>query len=216
MRLSLIITLFLIFILLYSISEMKLNIKRRNIYTLVFVGIIIANSFLLFDYSKVKSNHNFSTITTYDGITDIFTSLNSYEIKDVSDVKEFRSILEILSHQSALLAYQLKDSILVEGENDSLILSFLSLNAQLSKFETHHNNLAAKGIDISKDKIPLYNDFKLSIIEFGDEIRSENRTIGGNLIGITEYKIKLKRNNIKEYNSIINLMSKINSNIIED
>ena len=216
MRLSLIITLFLIFILLYSISEMKLNIKRRNIYTLIFVGLIIANAFLLFDYSKVKSNYNFSTITTYDGITDIFTSLNSYEIKDVSDIKEFRSILEILSHQSALLAYQLKDSILVEGENDSLILSFQSLNAQLSKFETHHNSLAAKGIDISKDKIPLYNDFKLSIIEFGDVIRSEGGNAGKNLIGITEYKIKLKVKDLSQINSVIDLISNTNSTIIEN
>src|SRR5690554_6547805 len=115
--LNFVITVPLILIMIYSVGEMELIPKRRNIYIIIFVGIIIANSIILHKHRKIKSSHGYSTYLSYENMLHMFRAVERYEINDVSDLKEFNFILEGLRNQSGLLGHQLEHSVLVEGEN---------------------------------------------------------------------------------------------------
>lgn len=198
--LNFVITVALVLIMIYSVGEMELIPKKRNIYIIIFVGIILVNSFILHNHREIKSSHGYSTNLTYDNMLHMFRDVERYKINDISDIKEFNFILERLRNQSGLLVHQLENSVLVEGENDILKDNLSSLTDELHKFIIHHNRLYTNGIDNLADNIPLYNEFKSSIIEFGNQIN-------GN---------QIKEKGLGELSLITDLISEINLRIIDN
>lgn len=214
--LNIVITVPLILIMLYSIGEMKLKTKQRNIYIIIFIGIIIANFFIIRDHREVKSIHNYSTYHTYQNMLYIFKDIDRFEIADVSDIKDFNHILERLGNQSALLAYQLDYAVLTGEEDEALKTNLFSLSEELSNFIFHHNRLYANSIDILDDTIPLYNKLKSSISEFGNQIRNRGGNHGSNIIGVIEHRIKPIEKDLSKLNSIMDSISEISTSIMED
>ena len=215
-NLNSIITVPLLFIMLYTIGKMSLKPKERNIYIIIFIGIIVANVFILRDYSEVKSSHNYSTYLTYENMFSMFKDVERYEINDVSDIEDFSIILEGLRNQSFLLGSQLKHSILLKKGNDILKDNLYSLSDELHKFIIYHNRLYANSIDIIDDSIPLYNGLKISISEFGNQIKNQGGNQGGNVMGVVEYNINLIEQDLSELKLIMDTIAKINLSIIKE
>ncbi len=213
--LNFVITLPLILIMLYSVGKMELKTKQRNIYIIIFVGIIIFNAFIIHNHREVKSIHNYSTYLAYENISHIFKDVDRYEIDNVSDIEDFKFIIEGLRNQSALLVTQLVHSTLVEEGNDMLKDNLYSLSEELHKFIIHHNKLYADGTDILDDNLSLYNELKSNISDFGNKIRKEGGNAGGNIIGVVEYRIKLEERDLNELSLILDSISEINANIMK-
>jgi multisubunit Na+/H+ antiporter MnhB subunit len=89
MRLAAIISIILIFLLIYRIGDLKKNTRGRYIYIAIFIGIIIVNGFILNDYVQVKSLHNYTTYITYQNLLNSIDDVNILKIEGISDVRVF-------------------------------------------------------------------------------------------------------------------------------
>ncbi|MGN9164916.1 hypothetical protein ACTNDY_06465 [Tissierellaceae bacterium HCP3S3_D8] len=100
MRLVFLINMILIFILLYSLKKMKLNPKAKNIYIIIFIGLMLINGFVLHNYVQVKSVYNYSTYLNGNSENNLSNKNNEHEI-DNSKLEE-DVIIEYIDPESNL------------------------------------------------------------------------------------------------------------------
>lgn len=214
MILAAIISIILIFLLIYRIGYLKNNTRGRYIYIVVFILVILINGFFLYDYVQVKSIHNYSTYITYQNLLDRISDVSILEIEDSSDIRTLNASIDRLNSQIDLLSSQLHESSLIRGSNKDIILNFEHLYLQLQAFTNYQNGIFTRGDEIQDTSIPLYNELRIKIRELYDVLEVEDTRLASNIIGISQYRLKAKRGQLDELSQIIDSISDINSRLM--
>lgn len=215
MKLVAIISIVFIFLLIYRIGYLKKNSKGKYIYIGAFTLIIIINGFILKDYVKVKSVHNYSTYITYQNMLDRITDLRQYELNDTSDVKDFSEGVNRLNSQVALLSYQIDQASLIRGSKKDMISNLDLLSLELHAFTNYQKGLIDRQDEIPVDSLPIYNEFKEKITELKAILEVQENRLTSNLVGIAQYRIRPEKNQFDELGNLLEAISKINSRLLK-
>lgn len=215
MRLAGIISIILIFLLIYRIGDLKKNTQGRYIYIVVFMVIILINGIILYDYIEVKSLYNYSTYMTYQNLLDRIVEVDILKIETSSDIREFSDLINILNSQVDHLCQQLDKSSLIRGSKKDIISDLDSLNLELKAFTDYQNGLFTRDDEIPDSSIPIYNEFKEKITEFGNTVRVKESRLGRNIFGIAQYRLKPDKGQFDVLGEIVDSISNINSRLME-
>lgn len=214
MKLATIISIVFIFLIIYRIEEMK-NIRGRYIYIGIFLGTIIINGFILYDYVQVKSVHNYSTYITYQNVLDRIQDVAQYQLEDTSDIQGFSDSIDRLNGQISLLRQQIDEASLIKGSKKDIILNLDHLSLELHAFSNYQKGISLREDNLPDDSISLYNEFKLKVVDLKSVLEVKEDSLGGNLIGVVQYRLKPERGQIKELDVIVKSISEVNSRLME-
>ena len=215
MRLAAIISIILIFLLIYRIGDLKKNTRGRYIYIAIFIGIIIVNGFILNDYVQVKSLHNYTTYITYQNLLNSIDDVNILKIEGISDVRVFSDSVDRLNSQIGLLSQQLDKSSLIKRSKKNIISNLDCLSLELKAFTDYQNAFFAREEEILDSSIPLYNEFKVKIAELLNTLKVKESRLGASLIGIAQYRLNPEKGQLDELDEIVDSISEINSRLME-
>lgn len=214
MKLAAIISIILIFLIIYRIGEMK-NIRGRYLYIGIFLGTIIINGFILHDYVQVKSIHNYSTYATYQNLLDRIQDLSQYELEDTSEIKDFSDSVDRLNVEISLLRHQIDKASLIKGSKKDIISNLDSLSLELHAFSNYQKGIIVREDEIALDSISIYNEFKEKVTGLKDVLEVKEDRLASNIIGVVQYRIKLERGQLKELDTILNSISEVNSRLMK-
>lgn len=214
MKLAAIMSIIFIFLLIYRIGYLKKNTRGRYIYILVFIGIIIINGFILYDYVEVKSLHNYSTYITYQNLLDRIDDVAILEIEDTSDIRTFSDSVDRLNSQIFLLSQQLDKSSLIRGSKKAIISDLDSLNLELEAFVNYQNAIFAREADILDEDISLYNELQAEITELYAVLQVADNRLGSNIIGIAQYRLKPEKGQLDRLDDLLDSITEINSKLM--
>ena len=215
MKLAAIISIILIMVLIYRIGEMRNKKWRLSIYIIIFLGTIIVNGFILYDYVQVKSAHNYSTYITYQNVLDGIQNVAQYELEEIGDIQGFSDSVDRLNVHVSLLGYQIDEASLIKGSKKDIISNLDSLSLELHAFSNYQKGIFIREDDLPEDSISLYNEFKLKVADLKNVLEVKEDKLGGNFVGIVQYSLKPERGQLKELGTIINSISEVNSRLMK-
>lgn len=215
MKLVAIISIIFIFLLLYRVGYMKKNTRGKNIYIGVFIGMIIINGFILYDYVQVKSIHNYSTYVTYQNLLERIQDVAQFELEDVSGIKEFSDSVDRLNLQVSLLRHQIDEASLIRGSKKDIISNLDYLSLELHAFSNYQSGIFTREDELPENIIPLYNEFKTKFVELKNVLEVNEDRLGGNLIGIVQYRLRPERGQFKELDNVLESITEINSRLMQ-
>ncbi len=214
MRLSGVISIILVFLLIYRIGEIKNKSKARNIYILIFIGLIIINGFILYDYVQIKSSYNHSTYITYQNLLDRIDDVTRFEIGDSSDLEGFKDSIERLNSQVSLLGLQIDEASLIRGSKKDIISNLDLLTLELHALTNYQDGIIMRQEGISDDTISLYDEFKVKLVDLREVLDVEENRVSRNLFGIAQYRLKSGKSQLGELDTVIESISQINSRLM--
>lgn len=215
MKLVAIISIIFISLLLYRVGYMKKNTRGRNIYIGVFIGMIIINGLILYDYVQVKSIHNYSTYNTYQNLLERIQDVAEFELEEASGIKAFSDSVDRLNWQISLLRYQIDKSSLIKGSKRDIISNLDSLSLELHAFSNYQSGILAREDEMPENSIPLYNEFKTKFAELKDVLEVNEDRLGGNLIGIVQYRLRPEKGQFKNLDNVLESITEINSRLMK-